>query len=121
MGRQAEFKERKTIGITLEAEELKVLDEIRWREHKERAKLGRDIIVEYLKTHKAGNDTFTLNNWVDDKDFMAIPALGTHDQNWRKYLNNCGKKDFFRTLSTLSKTRQIAIDIMNSRGLKNDE
>jgi hypothetical protein len=44
-----------------------------------------------------------------------------NEEKWRKYLNDCEKKDFFKALQSLSKTRTLAINIMNSKGLRYDE
>ena len=96
MPRPPTFKERETIGITLEAEELKAFDEIRWREHKERTKLGRDAILEYIKSHSEGNDTFKLDNWNDDPNFQAVPTIFSDREKWITYYQDSNEKDRMR-------------------------
>jgi len=33
-------------------------------------------LEEYLKKHYRGNPAFSLDKWVEDKDFIAFPTLG---------------------------------------------
>ncbi len=88
MARKSVFKNRKTISVTLEDEELRALDEIRWRERKERADVGRTAILDYIKAHTEGNDTFKLDNWVAHSDFKAVPAVYSDKLKWRNHYQN---------------------------------
>lgn len=92
MARRAEFKNRKTITITLEEEDLQKLDKIRWRERKERTDITRQAILDYIKIHGEGNDTYPLDKWNENPEFKATPAYFTHDLKWRRYYEECDLK-----------------------------
>ena len=79
--------------IYLDPEGVKLLDEIRWREHKSRSELVRRAIEDYLKTHGSGNDTYKLDNWKEDPDFQAVPAYYTDIETWINHYRNANEKD----------------------------
>ena len=88
MGRNVEVQNPKFIGGDIEKEDWEELEKIRWREHMERATLLRKIVQEYVKNHSAGNDTFKLDNWNNQPDFKAMPALMASYFDWTKFVRD---------------------------------
>jgi hypothetical protein len=122
MGRKKIYKGgREEIGIYLTPEEFEAFEEIRWRERKDKTELGREALLEYIKGHREGNDTFKIDDWKEDPSFQAVPSILTSWEKWKKYLEECDKRDFFKVLKALTDRRQQAIDIMNKRNLKWEE
>ena len=96
MGRPREFKNPIDLGVRVESEELDALEDIRWREHKERAEIIRIAIQEYIRNHAEGNNTFRLDKWNEDPTFTAIPTLLSKSETWYKYLQECSKEERLR-------------------------
>jgi len=99
-----EFKERKLASCYLEAQELNMLQEIRWRERKSESEIIRLAVQEFIKAHAEGNDTFKLDTWNNNPDFQVMPSFGAERDKWRQYYRESDKKD--RT-----KLRVIANDL----------
>lgn len=36
----------------------------------------RALILDYLQKHGSGNPAFSLDKWIDNSEFMAMPTLG---------------------------------------------
>jgi len=114
MGRPQEFKNRKSISGYLEETELKDFDEIRWREHMERAEILRLAIQEYIRNHKEGNDTFKIDDWQTDPNFKAIPTLLGSDEKWVLCLKNCSDEELSDIYVGLKKRRvQVVTEEIN--------
>lgn len=90
------------ISLYVDPEQIKILEEIRWREHKSMSGLIRRALQEYIKAHGSGNDTFRLDNWNEDPDFKAVPTLFTSHDRWTKYVDQCDKKERLKILKEVS-------------------
>jgi hypothetical protein len=77
----------------VDPEQRKILEEIRWREHKSFSEIVRKAVDEFIIQHQEGNDTFRLDQWQDDPEFKAMPTLQAPTQKWYSYLNDCDKDD----------------------------
>ena len=81
------------ISLYLDSTELKVLEEIRWRERKSLSAMVRMAIDEYLKNHAVGNDTYKIDEYVRDPEFQAVPAYFSDRETWKKHYENSSEKD----------------------------
>ena len=52
-----------------------------------------DLIKDYVKNHSSGNPAFTLDNWQDNNNFIAIPSLLSDREKWVDYLKKCNDKE----------------------------
>jgi hypothetical protein len=77
----------------VDPEQRKILEEIRWREHKSFSEIVRKAVDEFIKSHQEGNDTFRLDKWQEDPEFQAVPTILAPTQKWYSYLNDCDKDD----------------------------
>lgn len=92
----------------VDPEQRKILEEIRWREHKSFSEIVRKAVDEFIKAHQQGNDTFRLDNWQDDPEFQAIPTILAHSTKWFSYLKDCPKEDLTQiAISAKNILRQI--------------
>ncbi len=94
MGRNKIYGEGRTqVSLYLSAEELKILDEIMYRERKSRAQISHEAMLEYMKNHSEGNDTFKLDQF-QDPDFKVAPTfLGTNRDKWVQFYKSSDEKD----------------------------
>ena len=92
MGRPKEFKNRDSIIIKLEKEMREAFEEIRWREHKDIAELGREAIIEYIKAHAEGNSTFKLDQF-QDPNFRAVPTIHADREKWISHYKDSNRED----------------------------
>jgi hypothetical protein len=88
MGRPKELKEEgKAISIYLEAEDKEELKKIACRDTGgNMSKLARRMVEDYIKAHKAGNTTYSLDDFGKHKDMIAIPALMSNREDLSKYI-----------------------------------
>ena len=75
------------MSFYVDTEEVKVLDDIRWREHMSLSEIVRKAIKEYIKIHAAGNDTYKLTEWAENPNFIAMPATMSNTSKWNEYVN----------------------------------
>ena len=86
-----------TFSFGLEKEPIMVeFKKIAQREGKDKSKLIVDLIEQYVKYHKEGNSTFTIDRWNDVPDFQAIPSLDASIDKWMVCYKNCNEEE--RTL-----------------------
>lgn len=88
-----ELKNPKPIGSVVELEEKEAIEDIGWREHKTLSEITRKAIIEYIKNHAEGNDTFKIDKFVENPDFMAVPTLLDNKEKWIKYYQDSNDKD----------------------------
>ena len=81
------------IGVYLTDEELEAFEEIRWREHKKKTEIGRDAVLEYIKNHGDGNDTYPLEKWQEDPNFQAVPAYYRDKDTWINHYKEANDKE----------------------------
>ena len=66
-----------TISVPESRSELiRLIKEKAREEGKGISELILDAIEEYLKKHYRGNPAFSLDKWVEDEEFVAMPTLG---------------------------------------------
>jgi len=107
MGRPRKYREGKEqVALYLEPDELKVFDDIRWREHKERAELARLAVLEYLKNHAEGNTTFRLDKWNEDENFKAIPTISSRSEIWYNHLKDCSEQELTEIMIQTTRINQ---------------
>jgi hypothetical protein len=109
MGRHQEYKNKKGIMIYLEGEELSALEDIRWRERMDITEVGRKAILEYIKAHAAGNETFRLDDWVTNPEFKAIPTLWANLNQWSQYAKDCKVPERAKLLKKINDVRKTTI------------
>jgi len=97
-----EFKNRTSMLTMLEKDELDALDEIRWRERTSRSEVGRKAIIEYIKSHGTGNDTFKITEW-QDPNFKAMPATMSSKDKWNEYIRQHMNKEERKDLQDRAK------------------
>ena len=115
MGRNKEYKQRVGVTAYLEAEEFKALEDIRWRDHKDLTEVIRLSVLDYIKAHGAGNETFRLDNWNEDPTFQAVPTILSDPVKWFKYLTDCTPEERSKILKAANTIRTNAINIGNFR------
>jgi len=94
MGRDSEFKQKTTVGINLEKEEKDALKEIALRETGgDMSPIARKAILEYIKNHGEGNDTFKLEGWIENPEFQAVPTLFADYEKWTNYYKDSNPQD----------------------------
>ena len=87
------LKDAAKVQASIEKEEKKALEEIRWREHNSESEIVRKAIIEYIKAHMEGNETFKLEKWNEDPGFKAVPTISARSEIWYNYLTECTEKD----------------------------
>ena len=76
-GRPQVLKDATTLNLSLEKTTKDVLQDIADRETSGNvSELLRPTIEKYAKDHARGNNAFTLTEWTDQPEFMAMPTLG---------------------------------------------
>lgn len=118
MKKAKDFNERHAVSSYVEDKEYKALEAIAEREHKSVSQINRQIIIEHVKNHLAGNDSYTLNTWVDNIGFMALPALLERRQKWTDYVN---AEDNKKSLEDVQRQCEFIIQIITSRLAAVDE
>ena len=112
MGRNQELNQPKFIGCNIEQKDLEILDEIRWREHKDRAEVLRSAVEEYIKHHGSGNETFKLEQF-QDPNFKAMPATMSSKDQWNEYIRKHMDKKERRELGERAKFMLTIIEAAN--------
>jgi hypothetical protein len=115
VGRNREYRNRVAITAYLESEEFQALEDIRWRDHKDITQVIRAAVIDYVKAHGSGNETFRLDEWTKDPDFKAVPTILSDPQIWYRYLQDCTPEDRARILKQTNIIRTNAINIGNLR------
>jgi hypothetical protein len=77
----------------VEFAEKKMFQDIAKREHKSESELLRRIVVDYNIKHGAGNDTFKVDEWLEDPNFQVVPTLFANREKWINYYKNSSEKD----------------------------
>ena len=90
------------VSLYVDPEQMKILEEIRWRERQSMSAIVRRAVQEYIKAHGSGNDTFRLDNWSEDPEFQAVPTVFSAHEYWTKYVDNCDKKEKLKLLKCVS-------------------
>lgn len=49
----------------------------------------QDFMSRYVKDHGSGNPSFEITQWIDNKDFRAVPTLLSGREKWDRYLSDC--------------------------------
>ena len=81
------------MSFYVDPEEIKLLEEIRWREHMSLSEVVRKALKDYIKIHAAGNEVFKLDDF-QDPNFRAMPATMSPKEKWSEYIkNNTDKKE----------------------------
>jgi len=96
VGRPTEMKSHRrgtNFSVYFDEYQITDIDDIRWRERKSRSEIVRLAVDEYIKTHKEGNNAFTLEKWADNPNFQAVPALLSPAETWKNFLLNHTSKD----------------------------
>jgi len=98
------------VTIYLDPEELAAFEEIRWRERKGKGETAREAILEYIKAHGSGNDTYKLENW-EDPNFQAVPAFLSDLEKWTQHYRNTDDCDRMKlriqAMNMLKKFRMV--------------
>jgi len=102
------------VSFYVDPNEMKDLEEIRWRERKSMSKVIRLAIEEYINNHKEGNDTFKMDDWQTDPNFKAIPSLLGPDDKWMLCLKNSSDEELSDIYVALKKRRiQVVTEEIN--------
>ena len=99
---KTELKDPKTISSIVEREEKDLLESIGWREHLTLSEIGRKAIIEYIKGHAEGNETFKIDKWQVDPDFQAVPTIYAGKDKIRNYYQDCNDSDKLKFRAALN-------------------
>lgn len=66
--------------------------------------------LDIVKDHGSINPSFTLTNWMDNKDFRAIPTLLSSREKWDKYLSDCQVPESVRIAGAAHLVESIATE-----------
>lgn len=113
MGRNKAYKNRVAVTAYLESEEFQALEDIRWRDRKDITEVIRAAVLDYVKAHGSGNETFRLDDWTKDPDFKAVPTILSDPTIWYQYLNDCSPDERNKILKQANLIRTNAINIGN--------
>src|SRR6476659_7840114 len=80
------------VSLYLDQNELKILEEIRWRERKSLSAMVRMAIDEYIKAHAEGNSTFKLDQF-QDPNFRAVPTIHADREKWISHYKDSNRED----------------------------
>lgn len=78
-------KERKEIANRVEVQSYEELQLILKRENKTFTKWLDEKIKDEIKVHGSGNPVYSLENWTENPEFVAVPALLAENsfiKNW---------------------------------------
>ena len=67
--------------------DLKKIAEV---EHIKLNELQTRLMENYVKVHKAGNPNYTIDNFINNKDFIATPAFAATEEQWNNYFKKMG-------------------------------
>ena len=90
---EKEFEQKRTTSINMDKSYLDELDQIRWREHKSMGAIIRKAISEFIMNHRAGNNTFKLDDWNTDPTFQAVPSYFSNMDIWSQYYKDSNETD----------------------------
>ena len=82
-----------SVSFYVDPEQKKILEDIRWREHKTFSEIVRKAVDEYISKHADGNDTFKLDKWSENPDFQITPAFDSASLTWSAFLKDCNKQE----------------------------
>jgi len=99
------------ISLYVDPEQMKVLEEIRWREHQSMSSIVRRALTEYIKAHGAGNETFRLDNWQSNPTFQAVPTILSDNERWRSHLKDCNRDEKLKLLKQANMIRSQIISV----------
>ena len=71
---------------------------------KERMAVGdwlQGQIDEYVKVHGDGNPAFTLDQFVEDSNFLVTPAFHRPIHTWKSYLTKCTNSEYREWIAQL--------------------
>ena len=83
----------KNLSAVLEYNEWDILSRIGYREHLSISEITRKAVVEYIKNHAEGNDTFVMTKWIADPDFQAVPTIHADREKWINHYKDSNKED----------------------------
>ena len=92
-GAPRKYKNPKRLTLWLDERLVSEMDEIRWRERKSFNEMLNKAVNEYIEHHKEGNETFKLDQWQDDPDFLALPATMASKEKWQRYVSECNNEE----------------------------
>lgn len=113
-GRPTEMKSKRRgipVSFYVDPEELEALDQIRWRERKSMSEMVRIAMDEYIRNHSEGNDSFTINKWIEDPNLQAIPQLFSEDHKIKEDYLGSNKEDRQRRFKNAQRILQIYKDV----------
>ena len=53
-----------------------------------------EMIRAYIKNHGEGNPNYELDQWTDNPQMLAIPAVMRTLPEWQEYINGLSEKDY---------------------------
>lgn len=79
----------KHVTLSCNGHVLEQFQKIMAREGSSASEGFTDYISNYIKVHGSGNPSYEITQWIDNKDFRAIPTLLSGREKWDKYLSEC--------------------------------
>lgn len=86
----------KHVTLSVDGEILGQFQKIMLREGGSTSAGFTDYMVNYIKAHGSGNPSYEITQWVNDKDFRAVPTILAGDDTWDKYLKDCDKNEWLK-------------------------
>lgn len=71
---------------------------------KSHAEILEIALEEFYKVHAKGNPSFKLDNWTEDPQFIAIPALLAPKEQRNKWIENQAQKKNWQDLKNIKST-----------------
>jgi hypothetical protein len=87
-------------------EVMEKLTDIRWRERLSDSEVIIKAIEEYVEHHGKGNDSYTLENFVDS-DFKCTPAFFGKQASWQKYLDAMSESEYKKNCKQLDVINEL--------------
>lgn len=89
-------------SFSYSGDKIEIFKELRLiaaREGKSQSELIVEILEEFVKNHAEGNDTFKLDNWQEDPEFIALPTLLSPKDKWNNFVKDCSDDDCVKIAS----------------------
>src|SRR4030095_7113963 len=97
---------------------LEMLDELAEQEGKSTSELIMQLIAEYVKGHGKGNPSFKLDQWEENPEFKAVPALFEKSEKWYKYYEDSDEDDKVALKVAINAISNIIENIDALEGIK---
>jgi len=100
-------------------EELhKQLKEIAFREKRDMTAIITELVKEYIKTHGDGNPVYRLEKWLENPEFIVVPALMSSFESIKKWIDIQLERKNYKDLNEIQIKLQEWNELMRRAGYR---